>query len=537
RADLRDIDPSIFFAASPPVAIGKINGIVELHGTGDHLAGRADVGIREIDWKEGRAHFDSARVVAVLEDRDLRVEPLLVRRGAGEVEIHGRMGLPEPLVPILKKLRNRQYPDSENTHWDLEVTGRGIDLADWKFLVPPGQTVSGGLDIAGRISGTSAQPEIQMDGAARHLNWKGLEVDSLGARAGYRGGSVEIADLVLAQGAQSGTLRGSLPVDLVLLPFSFKIPERPMDLHVEALDGSLHALGFTPWIKNASGSLQTELRLAGTPRHPILDGWARVQNGRVELRERDEVIQNITARFSMKRDVVEVEEAKGILTVGWAGTKLSGGTVSVEPGGTYRLATRQEQSYKLRIRLNQGLVGERGIYAAQVSGNIELTPQRASDGRIYPTARGDLFVHRLEYGGTLKPQDVGEIKPPSLLYEVNIDAPNKILINADRADGELGGELTVRRTPVRQEIVGTLDVIEGKYKFLQKTFRVTQGTLTWEPNSRIPRVNIDAETKEGGAGGGYLITVNLSGYANQVEVKFFAESLEGGSDQRALNDS
>ncbi|HYV50269.1 MAG TPA: translocation/assembly module TamB domain-containing protein, partial [Dongiaceae bacterium] len=372
------------------------------------------------------------------------------------------------------------------------------------------------------------------EGTALHLNWKGFEADSLAVTGTYAGGSIAVQNLVIGEGGQSATLRGSFPLDLAIMPYSAAVPERPMDLHMEALDGSLHGLEFTPWIKKASGSLQAEVRAGGTPRHPVLDGWARVDNGRVELRERDEVVEHITARFAFKRDIVEVEEAKGIVTVNWAGNQLSGGEVRVEPGGTYRLGTREEQTYRLKLHANQALVGESGIYAARVSGDITLTPERADDGRIYPTARGDLFVHRMEYAGNLRPQDVQQSKPPSLLYAVNIDAPNKILVTTETAEAELGGTLTARQTPDRQIITGSLDVIDGSYQFLQKTFRVTQGTLSWNnPTSRIPTVSIEAETKDGP----YLITVNLTGPADQVEVHFTAENLDNSLDQRALSES
>ena len=532
HAELHDIDPSVFFAKPPPVLIGKVNGVLELAGGGDVLSGRADLAMREVEWK--RAHFDSARVSAELDGRDLRIDQLLVRRGNGEVEIHGSMGLPGPVLPMLEAFRAHEYPDGEATHWQLGVAAHGIDLADWKFLVPAGQAVSGRVDLTGTMAGTSAHPELAVQGTALRLNWKGFESDSLAAQGAYAGGSIELQQLVIGEGNQSATLQGSFPLDLVLVPFAASVPERPMDLRVEAQDGSLHGLEFTPWIKKASGSLQAKVRATGTPRHPKLDGLARVNHGRVELRERDEVVEHITAGFAFKGDVIEVEEAKGIVTVNWAGNQLAGGEVTVEPGGTYRLGTREEQTYQLKLHADQALVGESGIYAGRVSGDITLRPERADDGRIYPFARGRLFVHRMEYGGTLRPQDVVEAKPPSLLYEVTLDAPNKILLRSEQTEAELGGTLTARQTPDRQIITGSLDVLDGSYQFLQKTFRVTQGTLNWnDPTTRIPTVDIDAETKDGH----YLITVNLTGPADQVEVHFTAENLDNSADSRALSES
>jgi translocation-and-assembly-module (TAM) inner membrane subunit TamB-like protein len=533
-ADLHQIDPSVFFPTAPPIAVGKVNGVVDVEGSGGRITGHADLGLREVDWQAMRAHLDSVQVTATLDDRVLKVDRLMARHGSGKVEIQGWVGLPESIVPAVQKLREHRYPDPEATKMDLQVAGTGIDLTEWKFLMPPSQSISGLVDVTGKISGSSAHPEIQVQAVGRGLNYKGFEADSVTARGSYAAGAIGIEELMVEDHGQSATVRGSFPLDLTMLPFSAQIPERPMDLHVEALDGSLHGLEFTPWIKKASGSLHAEVRVGGTLHHPLADGWARVEKGRVEIRDRDEVVENISAQFAFTRDKVKVEEAKGLLTVNWAGNQLSGGTVSIEPGGTYRLAALEEQSYRMKIKLDQVLVGQAGTYAGRVSGSLDFYPFRAPDGRIYPFLKGDLFASRIEYAGSLKPQDIAPLEPPGVLYDVKIDAPQNILINTEQTEAVLGGELTARQTPERQEIIGTLDVQSGSYQFLQKTFRVTQGTLTWDdPASRIPKVNIQAETKDAG----YLITVTLTGPADQVEIHFTAENLNTSGDQRALSDN
>jgi autotransporter translocation and assembly factor TamB len=197
----------------------------------------------------------------------------------------------------------------------------------------------------------------------------------------------------------------------------------------------------------------------------------------------------------------------------------SGRNSSVSAVGTYRLGAEEEETYALTVRFQNALVGEEGVYAARASGTLTVTPLRAPDGRIYPFAEGEIQVSRAEYAGSLEPQDIGEFEPPSLLYRVVIDAPTKILLRTEDVDAELGGELTVNQKIDRQEIVGDLDVLRGTYQFFQKTFRVTRGALHWDdPTTRLPRMDITAETREGG----YVIMVELSGRPDEPSVVFSA---------------
>lgn len=524
EAEAYDLDPSVLFPPeSPPaVAVGKVNGVLDLAGTGDALSGSARLGLREIDWKGG--HLDTAFVEGAVDGGNLRFDRLMARLGSGRVDVVGTVALPVPVTAAARGLRRREYPDPERTSFGLGAEVSRLDLGEWKFLLPPTQRVGGRVQGRARLEGTSARPVLRVDGVVHSLAWKGLEADSVRAAAGYAEGAVELETLRLWEEGQSAEASGSFPLELAFLPFSASVPERPMRLRVESRDGSLRGLELTPWIKKAEGSLRAQLDVGGTPRRPVVEGGARVDGGRVELRERDEVVEDISARFTFAGDVVRVEDARGILTVGWAGTDTPGGIATAS--GTYRLAAREAQSYRLELSVADGLVGEEGVYAGRVSGNLVLEPRRAPDGRIYPTATGSLNVHRLEYAGSLKPQDIGELAPPSLLYEVSIEAPEKIMVRTDQAQAELGGELSVRRTVDKQVILGTLDILSGSYQFFQKTFRVTDGRLLWEsPDTRIPNLDIQAETKEAG----YRILVDLQGRADQPEITLRAESLDEDS--------
>lgn len=518
---LHALDPSVFFdpAHLPPVAVGKMGGTAHVEGTPDQLNGNVDLGLRQIDWKGG--HLDSLYARLRVTDRTLSVEQLVPILDAGRITVSGDIVLPEPPVTVVRNLAADRPPDPDATVWNLTATASGTDLARWRFLLPPGERALGRVDAVAHLEGTSARPRLDVEGSARTISVRGFEADTLQVRASFADGTVSVDRLRLFQGTKRQDVTGTFPLDLTLYPFSWSLPERPMNLLVEAQDGSLMSLRLTPWIKTATGSLKSTIRVSGTPAHPSLNGEAEVENGKFSLKERDEVVVDVTARIRFDGDLVTIEEAKGKVGVSWSDPEKVGGWATAS--GTYRLGAEEENSYRLNIHLDKVVVGESGQYAARVSGDLTLTPKQTKQG-IFPFAQGNLFVERAEYSGSLQPQDIGEFKPPSLLYDVRIDAPTSVFIRTEGVDAELGGEnLIVRQTPERQEILGQMDIHRGTYEFsniFQKTFHVTDGTLTWDdPETRLPTMDITADTREGA----YLITVKLTGRVGQPDIQFSAE--------------
>jgi len=518
---LAALDPSVFFEPGhlPPVAVGKIGGTAHLEGTPDRLNGEFDLGLRQIDWTGG--HLDSLAARLQIRDRTLSVDRLEPILDPGRIVVTGEVTLPEPPVAVVQGLAAHRAPDPEATTWNLTATATSIDLARWRFLLPRKERALGRVNAVAHLAGTSAAPRLDVDGLAQGISVRGFEADTLQVRAAFADGTVQVDRLRLYQGAKRQDVSGTFPLDLALYPFAWSLPERPVNLLVSAQDGSLASLRLTPWIQSASGSLRSTIRVSGTPAHPALSGEAEVEDGKVALKERDEVLTDLSARIRFDGDLVTIEEAKAKVGVNWSDPEKVGGWATAH--GTYRLGAEEEDSYRLDVHLDKVVVGESGQYAARVSGDLTLTPKRTDRG-IFPFAQGNLFVHRAEYSGSLQPQDIGEFKPPSLLYDVRVDAPASVFIRTEGVDAELGGEnLIVRQTLERQEILGEMDIHRGTYELstiFQKTFRVTQGTLTWDnPETKLPTMDITAETREGA----YLITVNLTGRVGEPHIEFSAQ--------------
>jgi translocation and assembly module TamB len=287
-----------------------------------------------------------------------------------------------------------------------------------------------------------------------------------------------------------------------------------MNLHVRTSTGSLESLGLTPWVDEATGGLEAELRIRGTPQSPLLWGWARTADGRIRPAGREEVLENVRVGLRFEGNLVTIEEARAT---------MGGGAVTAT--GTYRLHAGETETYEVLIHADQAVVRGGGVYAARASGDLRVVPVRAEDGAVYPFATGTLLVQRAEYAGTLKPQDIAQFTRPSVLYDVTITAPGKVFIINEEANAELAGEVTVRQTPTRRIVLGELEIVRGWYTVFLERFRITEGRLWWtDPETLLPEMDVTAETLQGG----YLITVNVTGRADAPALTFAAQSLEGG---------
>ena len=518
------LDPSVFFPSHklPELAVGKATGVVEVAGMFPRLEGHVVLGLREVDWERG--HIDSLTLELRVQDSTLsvtRLEPIV---SGGRMVTFGNIRLPMSVHETVEALAAGNPIDPERIELDLGLSVVNVDVAKWRFLLPDQERVGGKINASFEISGTSAHPRISFDGEATHLAWRRLQADRLRVKGRYGDAWVEVDTLVIWQGEKSLEVEGGIPLNVTLYPFSWSLPETSMDLTLRADDGGLESLKLTPWIKKASGRLRALVHIKGTPKAPLLVGDAHITGGRVELEERDEILENISAVIRFDNDVVVVEEARCGLILPWLLKDPKKGKVSAE--GTYRLGAREEDTYELGIHCVDALVGQEGEYAARVSGDLTLVPKRAGDGKIYPFASGSLFASRVEYAGSIEPQDIGTLEPQSILYDIDISAPDKVFLQVERINAVLGGDLNVRQEWDRQIIAGEMEILRGNYEFFQKTFRVTDGKFVWDDRATIlPEMEITAEAKESGI----LIVVDLEGRIDRPLITFSARRLADGS--------
>ncbi len=515
-ASIHALDPSVLFppAEPPKVRVGAMSGDLKVHGTLPLLDGSGDLGLRAVEWDRGR--LDSVTARFNVNGPRIEIQELAASVKGGRMSVSGAVTMPQPLYKVMEAAATGPELDPEAFALDLSASVDDVHLADWLGVLPRADRPAGTVNARARVGGTAGTPRIRLRAASGQLRWRGFTADSLVASASYAEGTVEVDTLRIWQAAKRVDLAGTLPLDLTLYPFAYRLPDRQMDLRVDASPGNLENLKLTPWVDEASGNLQAHVHLYGTPARPLAEGEVRVQNAKVKPKDRDEVLENGTATIKFDKDLVTIVEAHG---------NLGGGTVTAS--GTYRLHAQETESYELKANFDRAVVRGGGVYAARVSGTLTLKPIRAKDGRIYPYATGEIDAERVEYAGSLQPQDVGQFKPKPILYDVRISAPNRIYVVTEDVNVELGGEVTVHQDTDSQSILGELDILHGTYRLFLEQFRITAGTLTWnDPTTLLPEMDVTAQA----VASGYTITVDLTGRADKPVLQFSAQSLETGQD-------
>jgi autotransporter translocation and assembly factor TamB len=518
-----DLDYSVFFPPEEPpsLLIGSASGEFSLAGAAPLLDANADLLLRGIGWERGE--FDSLSVVFRMQDRRIDVERLSVWLGRGNLDVAGSLVLPRPLYRTLEALAVGPDLDPAEMHWDLSVTTTDMNLKRWFTFFAPPVRPSGELNLTLDVQGTSAQPRLHFAGRGEKMVWHGFVADRVEFGGGLETGTLSLERFQVWQDEALVEVTGTAPLDLSLTPLAWEFPEREMNLSLVANPGDLGNLKLTPWVSEAEGGVDAEVRIYGTPHRVLMDGEATVATGTLWPQDRDEVLTEVAASIRFEGDLVKVENARA-----W----MERGTVTAQ--GTYRLGAMEEDSYELIILADKAVVRQEGEYAAMVSGRLTLTPLRAKDGRIYPYAEGKVFAHRVEYAGSLQPQDVGRFEPPSLLYQVRVEAPSKILVRTEGTEGELGGELTARQDVDGRSVLGELEILRGSYKFFLKDFRVQEGTLLWDtPTTLLPVMDITAETAESF----YLIVAEITGRPDEPVIRLTAyrDGVDAGLPQDAIH--
>ena len=370
----------------PDLIIGEINGTFDVVGAFPNLNGSVDLRLDVIKWPMGaevngrryEATIDSARVVLAVEGPTVTAERVQAHVHNGSLIASGDMDWGGPVVEQVKHLIEGTSPDPDSLLMDLHLHAFNASLPHWRFLLPNRERAAGIVSGDLRIQGSAADPRMRLNGTTQNLIWGEFEADTILVDGGYADGTVDLERLMLRQEGKASFASGTFPLDLALHPFAWELPEREMNLQVKAEDGSLKNVELTPWINEASGSLEADVRVGGTPRAPRFFGTATVRNGRVEIENRDEVVVDVVADFLFEGDLIQVERAQGILGVSWYDVRERGGLATAT--GTYRLGAREEETYELRIHGERVLVGELGVYAARATGDLVLRPERAWDG-------------------------------------------------------------------------------------------------------------------------------------------------------------
>ena len=413
----------------------------------------------------------------------------------------------------------------------LRLNAVPLDLMGFVFGPDLVGTVSGEATIAGRLpsprvtlSLSGSQVGVrQADGTAPRLDVE--------AQGEWDKGRARLALRAVSGERVAVRANGTFPLVVGTGAALALPPEEPIDGELD-LDAELARIAdILPLAdQRLSGQVHAALAVAGTVAQPEITGTARVSQGAYEnyisgtsLRD---IAATITAADFRNFDVV------GQATDGGAGRLAIQGRISLMPEGVgYQLAGAVSDFALVRL----------DAATASVSGDLRL------EGRDGDAAlNGALKVDRadIDIAQALPAEvvtlDVVEVNRPggpreprepaapagargeaasNLGLDVVVQVP-RLFVRGSGLESEWQGELTVGGTASRPSVVGEMGIVRGRYEFIGRDFRLTEGHVMFDGGDQInPNLAIVAESKAEGI----AARVNVEGDVRNPQIAFSSD--------------
>lgn len=408
---------------------------------------------------------------------------------------------------------------SSDRTFRARVATRGVDSRRLVELAGLGKTVHGFLDMDLRAEGSLADPVLDLGLSMNTLRYEQFTADRLDMKLEYRQGRLDLRRLDVLRFGQLSEINASMPLNLGLGKDVKKLPEGPISGQVVLRD--IGTWAFFPMAEMLSvweGRVDVNVKLYGSTSHPLFSGEATVNNGKMVLRPLGMYLHSVQARAHFNADSVVIDNVSALTE--------NNGTVQVKRG---------------EILLEKFMPTTMNIVVAAERAPIRNIPfiEANADAAISiggtvnnPKITGDVTVNSalitLPFTPVEEPPPPeGEVKP--LDMSLNITGGQGIWLRNKDADIELAIEnLNVRLQRNLLFLSGRMNTIQGVYRFLDRSFDLTSGQLTFTNAALIdPELNLTAQTTlaraEGDETKQYLISLRVTGTAMKIKLSFSSE--------------
>lgn len=442
-------------------------------------------------------HSGSGRPATLLvADGRIELSDLDLTLGEGQIRARARLGVPGAVA-------------------DATITGLPLELLK---LINPAFSLTGTLDAAVDLrtgsSGTEGTFKLALDRVLP--SYRRRMVPMTGSLHGRLSSGRFIFEASAAASPQAPvTITGELPleIDLVAVRAGLKQSGR-LRGHLDWTGDALDLISLLPLENHlVRGPLAVELDVSGTVADPRVSGRAALEGGRYEHLLAGTVLSPL--------DVVIEGDGESLRLVGLnggdggAGTLTGSGSLSLDPKTGFPLKADLEFENLTLLRRDEitgRATGE--LRASGPLGNLEISGQvRTNEVEValvnnLPPEVVDLEITEADssgWSGTAGSGNGGKgtgMVDGSL--DIDINMPRRVYLRGLGLDSEWRGDLNVRGTLGRPEIVGRLESIRGVLLFFGRRFRIESSSLAFTGGRKIdPELDIRSVHE------GRELTVNL----------------------------
>jgi hypothetical protein len=366
-----------------------------------------------------------------------------------------------------------------NLPWDLEGEGKFNFTAQGTIEKPS-------FDI--NLQGKDFRLDEIPDHADPPIAFRKVDIDSFSLNLTHNKGELGITRGDLYRGEEKTEITGSIPYDF-FSGFSHTgksniSQKKEMDIHISLND--IGAWIFSPFFETfdvSRGVIDGEIDIEGTLQNPDVEGLIEISSAEVYIPSSSTSLSNGEGLLRLTEDHVTLERVYG-LSEGGEGWVETSGKVAID------LIQLKGKSYDIDIRArNIPFEGFTDVYAF-VDANISIggspeTPRIEGDVDIL---EGVIFR---EFRSTEE-----ELVTSTFSYDFDITAERNVWLKNSNADIEFKGDVKIRGESGRRILSGVLKAQKGEFFYLDRSFQVSRGELTFSNTPELnPSMDIMAETE------------------------------------------
>ena len=386
----------------------------------------------------------------------------------------------------------------------------------------PGMDPRGTLSGTAQITGTAAAPEVTY-----RASWKGGQIAQTRAAgfgamdvtsAGTFVGDVLTFEARVDEGSGLGMSGGG----------SVNIASRTVDARLSGrvpfgfLAQRLAAQGVA-----LSGGADVAFRVSGNLFKPDLSGTLKTAGARLVHAPSGLAVDDLAADVSLGGGAASIDSLSGTLSSG--GTIRGSGRIAIDPAGGFPA--------ELELTLDDGRYTDGRVVTANLDGKIgvsgPLTSSPLLSGTInlgrtvitiperLPGSLAELDVQHRNAPQAVARQEEA-MRPASggnsgsgLVLDLQVNAPNEIIVQGRGLDAELGGSLKLSGPVSSPQAVGRFDLRRGRLDLLGRRLDFSSGSIGFS-GSLVPYLDMAASSSVEGA----TVTVTVTGPATNPSFAF-----------------
>ncbi|AHW61571.1 translocation and assembly module TamB [Draconibacterium orientale] len=411
--------------------------------------------------------------------------------------------------------------------------------------------ISGKINAEARLKGTASSPQLngslRIDKALAY----GYQFSDFGGEFNLANNRLNIDAQVVPLDTGLLEINANIPLEARFDSMSFLLDSNAMVNGRLALERfPLSAMQFLDEDEKVEGFLNGQVKVGGTLKSPEPDGNIRLNNAAVLIPKYGIEYKDVMLDLRFSEDAAQLDSF--YIKTNDGNLKASG---TVDFGSAIYNGKIKES--ELKIHFNAFNPVDHRQFNMEVSGDVSLKAQGGKmvfdgdleipEANIYIPAimnltgqfaepelpkpvlmreiekLKDTAVVAVAVNDTISALDSLDFSSLSnLTGRLSVEIPQNTWIKDKEMYVEVSGEVEIIKNPEFFELFGRINVVRGQYKVLGKTFKIDEGTITFQGGEELmPRLNIKAvyafrspEKVE------MELTVQVSGTASQPEVNF-----------------